>query len=134
MNAVNAVNAVTKYTNNQILGINQVIQSIDIEKTNQKTAYWAARNVRIMSKVVSEFTALQEAVRKDKWFTEFQTDIEALGIKEAEEKWKENLDAANDELKIFGEKETEIDFYTISIDKIEVPTNIIPVLMDLISE
>ena len=128
------MNAVTKYTNNQILGINQVIQSIDIEKTNQKTAYWAARNVRIMSKVVSEFTALQEAVQKDKWFIDFQTDIEALGIKEAEEKWKENLDAANDELKIFGEKETEIDFYTISIDKIEVPTNIIPVLMDLISE
>ena len=126
--------SVIKITNNQILGINQVIQSIDIEKTNQKTAYWAARNVRILSKVVSEFTALQEAVRKDKWFIDFQTDIEALGIKEAEEKWKENLDAANDELKIFGEKETEINFYTISIDNIEVPTNIIPVLMDLISE
>lgn len=123
-----------KITNNQILGINQIIQSIDIEKTNQRTAYWAARNVRIMSKVVTEINELQAAVRKDKWFIDFQTDIETLGIEKAEEKWKENLDAANDELKIFGEKETEIDFYTISIDKIEVPTNIIPVLMDLISE
>jgi len=124
----------TKVTNNQILGISQLIQSIDIEKTNQKTAYWVARNLRIMSKILTEYHELQTSIQKDKWFLDFQKDVDAIGPEKAEEKWKEQLDSANEELKTFGNRETEIDFYTISIDNIEAPANIIPTVMDLISE
>lgn len=124
----------TKVTNSQILGISQLIQSIDIEKTNQKTAYWVARNLRIMSKVLTEYHELQTSIQKDKWFLDFQKDVDTIGPEKAEEKWKEQLDSANEELKTFGNIKTEIDFYTISIDNIEAPANIIPTVMDLISE
>lgn len=123
-----------KITNNQAIGINQALQSLNIDEINQKTAYWASRNLRIISNIIFELDKLQSDIRKDKWFQDFQKDIESLGTEKAEEKWKENLDAANDELKIFGDKETEIDFYQISIDKLDIPSKIVPILMDLISE
>jgi hypothetical protein len=126
--------SVIKITNNQILGISQTLQTVNIEEINTKTAYWISRNIRISSIVGNEFEKLQADIRNDKWFKELQIDIGAIGQEKAELKWKEQLETSNNELKDYLSKETDIEFYKVSIDDLNIPSKIIPLVMDLISE
>ena len=123
-----------KYINNQILGISQTLQTVNIEEINTKTAYWVSRNLRIISVVGTEFEKLQADIRNDKWFKELQTDVGIIGQEKAELKWKEQLETSNNELKDYLSKETDIEFYKVSIDDLNIPSKIIPLVMDLISE
>lgn len=125
--------------NNNILGILNIMKQIDIKTVNVKTSYWLGRNVRIMEPVAEQLETLRKAVTKDPWFVEYQAlaselakEDQALASEKAQEKFKDQLTEADNELKAFLDTETEIKIYKISIDHLDIPSEFIPTMLDFI--
>lgn len=119
--------------NNNILGILNIMKQIDIKNVNAKTSYWLGRNVRIMEPVSEQLETLRKAVTKDPWFVEYQ-EAAKENQESAQEKFKEQMTEADDELKSFLDTETEIKIYKISIDNLDIPSEFIPVMLDFITD
>jgi hypothetical protein len=109
------------------------MKQIDIKNVNIKTSYWLGRNVRIMEPVAEQLETLRKAVTKDPWFVEYQASALASESSEtAQEKFKDQLTEADNELKAFLDTETEIKIYKISIDHLDIPSEFIPTMLDFI--
>lgn len=122
-----------KKTKNEILGITQVLASIDPKDVNQKTAYWIGRNLRKIDYIGQGLEELKEKIRKDSWFEEYNT-LSETDKDTAAEKFKDELAEADKEVKEYLDEEVELSFYTIKIDNVDVKSELIPYLLDLISE
>lgn len=119
--------------NNEILGILNILKQIDIKKVNILTSYWISRNVRIMEPVLVSFEVLRKSVISDPWFIEYQAEAKDHP-ETAQEKFKEQLKEADEELKSFLDTETETKIYKISIDNLDIPSESIPALLDFITD
>lgn len=125
------------FTNNQLIGIDSVLKQIEISELNAKTTYWIGRNIRKLEPITSDFNKLLEGIRSDAWYKEYAAEMESKDdekIKLAKEKFKDQVEEADKEVKEWGEKEVEFNFYTIKIENLELPNKFIPSLLDLISE
>lgn len=120
--------------NNNILGILNILQNIDIKTVNIRTSYWISRNVRNLSPIAVKFEELRTNIQKDSWFSDFQEAVQK-DEKTAKEQFKEQLTAADDEIKDYLETEnTDITLFKISIDHLDIPSEHIPALLDFITE
>lgn len=125
------------FTNDQLIGIDSVLKQIEISELNAKTTYWIGRNIRKLEPITSDFNKLLEGIRSDAWYKEYAAEMESKDdekIKLAKEKFKDQVEEADKEVKEWGEKEVEFNFYTIKIENLELPNKFIPSLLDLISE
>ena len=120
--------------NNNILGVLNILQNIDIKTVNIRTSYWISRNVRNLSPVAVKFEELRTNIQKDSWFSDFQEAVQK-DEKTAKEQFKEQLTAADDEIKDYLETEnTDITLFKISIDHLDIPSEHIPALLDFITD
>lgn len=121
-----------------LINLSQLLNQFDIRKMNIKTAYWAGKNVRILSRVVKDLDELRTELTSTSVFKQFQTEISEASTdelkEEVKEKYKEVISEADKELTDFLEVKIDLpDFYKIKIDNIEgIDPEFIPTLFDLI--
>jgi dipeptidase len=119
--------------NNTILGTSNVLKQIDPKTVNQKTAYWLGRNVRILEPTIEKFETLRKDVTKDSWFAKYQ-EASKEDKEGADKTYKDQLTEADNELKAFLDTETDIKIYKINIDDLNIASDLIPYLLDFITD
>ena len=121
-------------TKSEVLNTIHILSQIDIKSTNPKTAYWIGRNIRKFEDVSKNFETLREKIQKDTWFGEYRSKVEADGEEKAKEEYKDLLASADEEINEYLKEENTIKPYTIKIDDLDIKPELIPYLVDLISE
>jgi len=121
-------------TKSEVLNTIYTLSQIDIKITNPKTAYWIGRNIRKFEDVSKAFESLKEKIQKDTWFGEYKSKVESDGEEKAKEEYKDLLAAADEEINEYLKEENTIKPYTIKIDDLDIKPELIPYLVDLISE
>lgn len=121
-------------TKSEVLNTIHILSQIDIKNTNPKTAYWIGRNIRKFEDVSKNFETLREKIQKDTWFGEYRSKVEADGEEKAKEEYKDLLTAADEEINEYLKEENTIKPYIIKIDDLDIKPELIPYLVDLISE
>lgn len=121
-------------TKSEVLNTIYTLSQINIKETNPKTAYWIGRNIRKFEDVSKNFESLKEKIQKDEWFGEYRSKVESDGEEKAKEEYKDLLTSADEEINEYLKEENTIKPYTIKIDDLDIKPELIPYLVDLISE
>lgn len=121
-------------TKSEVLNTIYNLSQINIKETNPKTAYWIGRNIRKFEDVSKNFESLKEKIQKDEWFGEYRSKVESDGEEKAKEEYKDLLTSADEEINEYLKEENTIKPYTIKIDDLDIKPELIPYLVDLISE
>lgn len=116
----------------EALNILHTLTNIKPEISNAKTVYWAARNLR-KSNLINEYQDKLKEIQKDAWFLEYSNERAEDEVK-ANEKYKEQLKLADDEVLEFLSGDIELNWYKIKIEDYNGDTNLIPTLFDLFVE
>lgn len=118
---------------NEILNTLESLKKIDPKEVNVRTAYWQARNIRTLTPFAESFETSRKSILSDSWFLEFQEAAKEDETK-ANEKYKDQLKLASEEINTLLEKEHDLTPFLISIEDYNGPTDMIFNLYDLISE
>ena len=124
--------------NLNILNTMSIINQIDLSDANVKTALWIAKIVRVCKPVQDAFEALRTQLTSTDIFRKYQSEYQAADSDDAKAeinaKYKEVLEDADNELKVFAEKEIEeIIWPKIKDADIEgITGKWIPALLDMI--
>lgn len=133
-----------------IVNLFSLLSSIDVNTLNIKTAYWISKNIRIISKIVTEYENLRKELAESplfkKYIEEFNNrtiddntseELKAEIIAERAEielKYKDVIKDADNELSEHLDSKIDVPkFYLIKINEISgLEAKYIPALYDLI--
>lgn len=118
---------------NELLNTLEILKKIDPKEVNTRTAYWQARNIRTLTPFADLFETSRKSILSDSWFVEYQEATKEDETK-ANEKYKDQLKLASEEISQLLEKEHDLTPFQISIEDYNGPTDMIFNLYDLISE
>lgn len=116
---------------NQILTINHYLKQIDTSKVNNRTAYFISRNIRLSNVVGEAFESFRKSVLSDEWYNKY-IEVNNEDVLKAKELYKLELEAADKELQDYVSKDKDLEFYKISLDDYNAPSEYIEFLYDLI--
>lgn len=121
---------------NQVLNLKAAIESTPQEKVkeyNSITAYLLARNIRNINKVADKFNSDRDAILKDEWFQNYQTEAKDDEVK-ANKKYKVQLSEATKEIETLLNAESDFEVYQRSIEEVNFDGEDVIKLYDLIKE
>ena len=113
-----------KTTKLNLINLLQAISQIKLDNASVKTVFWISKNIRLLSPIVEDFEKLRKEVTETVSFKAYQREFEAAldedSKKLVSEKYKEVIEDADSELKIYVDAEVDIpDWYKIKIEDIE---------------
>ena len=109
------------------------------KKLSAITMYWLESNKRYFGKIGEEYDEMLKGIQSTELFKEYMKEKEGKSNEEIMEisksdKYREMLENADSEIKLFVEKESTVKIYPIKLSIFELEAKYVPIFMDLIEE